>query len=104
MIDQPKITSDSIKPEPVWRGRKKAVAVIVTIVFCWAAYAWPSLAFPLLFPVIMLWNWAIWPPGVSYRVSNPWDIEAIGKVVGNAMKKERERSHREDERRYRQDL
>lgn len=70
MTDQPKVTSDPIEPEPVWRGRmrmtrrrKKALAVIVTIVFCWAAYVGHILAGVLLFPVFILWNWAI--PGLQ---------------------------------------
>jgi len=70
MIDQPKGTPDPIEPQPVqWGrmkmtpGRKKAVAVLVTIVFCWAAYVGHILAGVLLFPVFILWNWAI--PGLQ---------------------------------------
>lgn len=91
MTDQPKITSDPIEPEPVWRGgvmtrKQKTVVAVITIIGIW----WAGVAgyiglgmfgFLVLFSPFILWNWVTWPSGISYRVSKPWDVEAIGKVV-----------------------
>lgn len=69
MTNQPKVTSDPIEPEPVWRrrmrmtqGRKMAVALLVTIVFgwaTWAAYVGHIMASVLMYPMFLLWFWAI---------------------------------------------
>jgi len=95
MSDQPKVIPDPIEPQPVqWGrmqmtpGRKKAVAVLVTIIFCWAAYAGHILAGVLLFPVFILWNWAV--PGLqtdrgAWRPRrDPGDSWGLGSTTGVA--------------------